>query len=96
MTMKRALLSPRQLDVLRCIADGMSDKQAAKCLGMALPTVKTHCVGIFHSLDVHTRAGAVMKAVRLGLLSPYEAPLQVFIPERDRERLCLSSVQATQ
>jgi DNA-binding NarL/FixJ family response regulator len=61
-------LSERELQVLRCIADGDTDRAIAAKLNIATNTVKRHVANIFHKLDVQSRAEAVNCAHNLGLL----------------------------
>jgi len=60
-------LSPRQLDVLRLLIDGRSNKLIARELQLAPSTVRTHVEGLFERLGVHNRTQAVVVAARLGL-----------------------------
>lgn len=60
-------LTPRQMTVLRLLAEGKSNKAIGRELGMALSTVKTHLEAIFARLAVNTRTQAVVEAARLGL-----------------------------
>lgn len=60
-------LSPRQLDVLRLLIDGRSNKLICRELDLAESTVKTHMAAIFRKLDVNSRTQAVVAAARLGL-----------------------------
>ena len=53
-------LSERQLDVLRQLIAGQSNKEIARALGLAEPTVKAHLVTIFRVLRVRNRAQAVV------------------------------------
>jgi len=53
-------LSDRQLDVLRQLITGVSNKEIARALGLAEPTVKSHLVVIFRVLRVRNRAQAVV------------------------------------
>jgi HD-GYP domain-containing protein (c-di-GMP phosphodiesterase class II) len=62
------LLSPRELDVLRAIARGASNKEAAQRLGISPATVRTHLEHVFEKLACSSRAAATLKAVELGLL----------------------------
>ena len=55
------LLTPRELDVLSAISDGLSNKAMARQLGISLHTVKFHVESLFRKLDVRTRAEAVAK-----------------------------------
>jgi DNA-binding NarL/FixJ family response regulator len=61
-------LSPRELDVLRLVAGGASNRAAAEALFVSETTVKTHLVHVFDKLDVRDRAAAVDVAHRRGLL----------------------------
>lgn len=64
-------LSPRQLDVLRLLIEGKSNKLICRELNLSESTVKTHLGAIFRRLDVNSRTQAVLAAARLGLrLSP--------------------------
>lgn len=60
-------LTPRQVDVLRLLIDGRSNKSIARVLDLAPSTVKTHLEAIFQRLDVRSRTQAVVAAARLGL-----------------------------
>lgn len=62
-------LSERELDVLHCIAEGLTNKAIANRLYLSPNTVKVHARNIFSKLDVHSRVQAVAKARDLGLLS---------------------------
>lgn len=53
-------LTPRQRDVLRCLVQGMANKEIARALTLAEPTVKAHLVSIFRILEVRNRAQAVL------------------------------------
>jgi two-component system NarL family response regulator len=59
-------LSPRELDVLRLLVAGQTNKQIAGTLGIAEGTVKAHVSGVFQKLDVKTRAQAVAEALKRG------------------------------
>jgi two-component system, NarL family, response regulator LiaR len=63
-----SVLSPRELDVLRLIADGYGNKEIAAQLEISLSTVKTHIEDILERLKVSDRTQAAVKAVRQGLL----------------------------
>lgn len=62
-----ALLSRRELDVLKLIAQGCSNQQIAECLFISLHTVKTHAQSINFKLGVERRTQAVARAKELGL-----------------------------
>jgi DNA-binding NarL/FixJ family response regulator len=64
-----AALSNRELQVLKLIADGASNKEAAKHLFISEASIKTHLQHIYDKLDVRDRAAAVGEGYRRGLLS---------------------------
>ena len=61
-------LSPRELDVLRLVADGRSNPEIARALHIGEATVKTHLIHVFEKLGVNDRTRAVTRAMELGLL----------------------------
>jgi LuxR family maltose regulon positive regulatory protein len=61
-------LSPRELDVLRLIAEGLSNQAIGDRLFLALSTVKGYVASIFGKLHVERRTEAVARARELGLL----------------------------
>lgn len=61
-------LTARELDVLRLIASGRSNKEIADALGTAEATVKNQASSIFSKLGVRDRTRAVLRAIELGLL----------------------------
>jgi DNA-binding NarL/FixJ family response regulator len=58
------LLTPRETDVLVAIADGLSNKAAARRLGISQHTVKFHVESLFRKLGAVSRADAVRKGLR--------------------------------
>lgn len=62
----RPLLTDRETEVLRAVADGATNRQAAASLNVSEATVKTHLVHIFDKLGVTTRTAAVARARELG------------------------------
>ena len=60
-------LTPRELDVVRLVADGLSNKQVARRLFVSEATVKTHLNHVLAKLDVEGRPGLVAWAWRHGL-----------------------------
>jgi len=63
-----APLSQRELDVLRLIAQGLSNREISQKLFLALDTVKGHNRAIFEKLQVQNRTEAVARARQLGIL----------------------------
>ena len=61
-------LSDRELEVLRLIAAGLSNKKITEALFVSLSTVKTHLRNIYAKLNVHSRTEAIVKAKTLELL----------------------------
>ena len=63
-------LSQREVEVLRLIAQGLSNREISERLFLALDTVKGHNRSIFGKLLVQRRSDAVVKARFLGILPP--------------------------
>ena len=61
-------LGPREVEVLRILADGLSRKQIAAALFISPLTVHTHLKNIYVKLDVQNRVQAVNAARSLGLI----------------------------
>jgi DNA-binding NarL/FixJ family response regulator len=60
-------LSGRQLDVLRLLSVGLTNKAISQSLGLAESTVKTHVLGLFHKLGLASRTEAALWAATRGL-----------------------------
>jgi LuxR family maltose regulon positive regulatory protein len=60
-------LSPREGDILKLVAGGLSNKEIARNLAIAPETVKTHIKNIFIKLNIERRVQAVSRAQMLGL-----------------------------
>ena len=58
----RVLLTPREIEVLSAIAEGLTNKSIARRLDISLHTVKFHIESLFRKLGVRTRTEAVAKA----------------------------------
>jgi DNA-binding NarL/FixJ family response regulator len=58
-----ALITPRELEILTSIADGLSNKAIARRLEISQHTVKFHIESLFRKLDARTRAEAVAKGL---------------------------------
>jgi two-component system, NarL family, nitrate/nitrite response regulator NarL len=65
---ERPLLSDRESQILKLVANGLSAPQIGRSLHLATPTVKTHLHHVYEKLGVAERAAAVAQAMRRGLL----------------------------
>jgi DNA-binding NarL/FixJ family response regulator len=63
-------LSPREGQVLKLLADGMSVAGIAKQLYVSESTAKTHISKLYEKLGAANRAQALMTALRPGILEP--------------------------
>nr|HYV43675.1 HD domain-containing phosphohydrolase [Myxococcaceae bacterium] len=63
-------LTARELDVLRLLARGKTNKEIAQALRISDRTVQHHTIHIYGKLEVDTRAAAALRAAQLGLLEP--------------------------
>ena len=61
-------LSPRETEILRLVASGLSNPAIGRALFIGEATVKTHLLHAFEKLGVNDRTRAVTKAMELGLL----------------------------
>lgn len=64
----RPALSAREVEVLRLVAEGCTNRAAASRLGIGEATVKTHLMHVYEKLGVGDRASAVRTAWELGLV----------------------------
>ena len=62
-------LTPREIEVLELVAEGLSNKAVAVRLGISDQTVKFHLTSISGKLGAINRTDAVRRAVRRGLIS---------------------------
>ncbi|MFI7707562.1 response regulator [Nonomuraea sp. NPDC049480] len=65
-----AALTPRELEVLTLLGQGLSNTELAAALTLSDATVKTHVARIFAKLGLRDRAQAVVLAYETGLVSP--------------------------
>ncbi len=61
-------LSAREIEVLRLVAAGSTNREAARALFISEATVKTHLLHVYAKLEVRDRASAVAAGYRMGLL----------------------------
>jgi DNA-binding NarL/FixJ family response regulator len=83
-------LSRREEEVLRLIADGLSNQGIADALVVSVETVRTHIKSLLRKLSARDRAHAVAVGFRLGLLAQPE--VEVVIPVARRESRSARSV----
>jgi two-component system nitrate/nitrite response regulator NarL len=62
-------LTPRELEVLLLLAEGLPNKAIASHLGISEHTVKFHVNAILGKLGAQSRTEAVIRATRMGLIS---------------------------
>ena len=63
------LVTRREEEILRLMATGVSIPDAARQLYISVKTVKNHLSSIYQKLDCHDRAQAVLKALRMGIIT---------------------------
>ena len=63
-----AQFTPRELDILHLMADGLDTETMAQRLGIAIHTVEWHVRHVIEKLKVHSKLQAVLEAARLGLI----------------------------
>ena len=61
-------ITPREQEVLNCLAEGLSNKEIAAKLHMSVDTERTHMMNILNKLGVHSRIQALLFAARHGLV----------------------------
>jgi DNA-binding CsgD family transcriptional regulator len=61
-------LTVREVEILRLIAKGLSNNEAARVLGLSRSTVRTHLEHIYEKLEVTNRVEAVTEGLRKGLI----------------------------
>jgi DNA-binding NarL/FixJ family response regulator len=62
------ILTPREREILSLIGEGLSNKAMARRLGISVHTVKFHLEALFTKLDATSRAEAVAKGLRGGVI----------------------------
>ena len=62
-------LTKREVEVLRCLARGCSNRDIAETLFISEKTVKNHISNIFHKLDVNDRTQALIVALKTGVVT---------------------------
>jgi DNA-binding NarL/FixJ family response regulator len=67
---ERNRLTPRELEVLQLICDGLSNRAIAERLALSMNTVAVHRTNIMNALNVHKTAELVVYAIQHGLVTP--------------------------
>lgn len=67
---QRTRLTPRELEVLQLICDGLSNREIAGKLGLSVNTIAVHRANIMNALGVHKTAELVVYALQHGLVNP--------------------------
>lgn len=67
---KASSLTPRELEILRYIARGMSKKEIADTVHLSVKTVDNHSTSLMTKLDIHDRVELARFAIREGLAEP--------------------------
>jgi DNA-binding NarL/FixJ family response regulator len=61
-------LNPRELELLRLIAKGLTYEEVGQALGLRYNTVASYAKDLYRKLEVHSRSEAVFEAIQLGLV----------------------------
>jgi DNA-binding NarL/FixJ family response regulator len=61
-------LTPREMEVLKALGEGLSNKEIAQSLHMSVDTERTHMMNILSKLGVHSRLQALLFAARYGII----------------------------
>lgn len=67
-------LTPREIQVLEALAEGLDSEEVARKLGISVETERTHIVNLLGKLGAHSRLEAVVIAVRHGVVEITRAP----------------------
>jgi NarL family two-component system response regulator LiaR len=65
-------LTRRELDVLKCLAQGMSNAEIADALSVSVPTVHSHVHNLLGKLNLASRTQAALYAIEIGLVTPQD------------------------
>jgi DNA-binding NarL/FixJ family response regulator len=67
-------LSTREIEVLQSIAEGKSNKEIGRLLGVATKTVDNHRTRLMQKLGVHNAAALTLAAVQMGVVPTSSVP----------------------
>lgn len=67
---RSSTLTPRELEVLRYVARGLSKKEIANTMSISVKTIENHCGSLMTKLDIHDRVVLARYAIREGLAEP--------------------------
>lgn len=81
----RPSLSEREIQVLELVSLGLTNKAAAAKLGISIRTVQNHLANIFEKLQTESRTEAVIRAIRLGLITMPSSSNQTLLSEKRDE-----------
>ena len=65
-------LTRRELEVLKCLAQGMSNAEIAEALSISVPTVHSHVHNLLGKLNLSSRTQAALYAIEMGLVAPQD------------------------
>ena len=65
-----AVLSRRELEILKLMGQGFSQKEIAKLGQVTVSTVKFHCSNLYKKLGVTNRQNAILQGIKRGLIEP--------------------------
>ncbi len=77
-------LSPRETEILRLAARGMSNRDIAESLGLSMRTVKAHLSNIFNKMRCSCRTEAIVKGFREGYVSLDDVPSGIIDDETNK------------
>ncbi len=60
-------LTPRELEILKLIVQGLTNKEAAGHLNISINTVKAHINSVYRKLNVNNRTQAILRSIHLGI-----------------------------
>jgi DNA-binding NarL/FixJ family response regulator len=64
----RPRVTPREVEILELVSQGLRDREIAEAIGISEKTVHVHMKNILAKLDARDRTGAVRAAVRRGII----------------------------